>query len=75
VHLGTSLNYGHYISLIKHDSVWFKYNDDLVNVRRKVNNAHLIYQLFDENSLHTIFGGISDKQTAYVLFLEKVEST
>ena len=33
VHLGSSLNYGHYISLIKHKNVWFKYNDDIVDVR------------------------------------------
>ena len=60
IHLGRDIHWGHYISLIMHDCIWYKYNDNEVSV-------------FDEKKLHTIFGGINDHgAAAYIVFYEKV---
>ena len=67
IHLGRELHYGHYISLVVHDNLWFKYNDNDVSV------VSCLRQKFDERKLHTIFGGMNDHgAAAYMLFFERV---
>lgn len=33
VHIGSSLNRGHYISIVKSEDIWILFDDDLVDVR------------------------------------------
>lgn len=32
IHLGKDIHFGHYIALVLHDNLWFKYNDNDVSV-------------------------------------------
>jgi ubiquitin C-terminal hydrolase len=33
VHIGSSLNRGHYISIVKSEDIWILFDDDIVDVR------------------------------------------
>lgn len=34
IHLGKDIHFGHYIALVLHDNLWFKYNDNDVSVEQ-----------------------------------------
>jgi len=62
VHVGSGMNHGHYVCLVKIHEQWFLFDDDTV-------------EGIDESQLHTCFGSSqegSGNYSGYILFYQKV---
>jgi ubiquitin C-terminal hydrolase len=42
VHIGSSLNRGHYISIVKSEDIWILFDDDLVDVSKNTSRFFAI---------------------------------